>query len=165
MLKLHELVNTSALTSGNSNVKRRLLLLSNMLLINSLRLSHSWVSGEYHTMIEVKLKHSAKPVIIRVTLWLTPRINPPQLSSSLSHTLFLVINSSNIIGYCSAMYLKHTKVDDVSWQSSLRWVLNCRCLYHLDCHHQTLCRCSFSSVSSSSEEGLLPSPLCTVEYP
>ena len=124
MLKLHELVNTSALTSGNSNVKRRLLLLSNMLLINSLRLSHSWVSGEYHTMIEVKLKHSAKMMIIWTTLRLTPRINPPQLSSSLSYTLSLVIDSRNIIGYFSVMYLKHAKMDVVSWLSSLRWVLN-----------------------------------------
>jgi hypothetical protein len=124
MLKLHELVNTGELTSGNGNVKRRLLLLSNMLPINPLRLSHNWISREYHTMIEVKLKHSVKMMIVRTTLWLTPRISPPQLSSSLSYTLSFIINSSNIVRYYSAMYLKHTKVDDVSWQSSLRWVLN-----------------------------------------
>ena len=60
ILKLHELVNTDTLTSGNGNIKRRLLLLSNMLPINPLRLGHNWVSREYHTVIEVKLKHSAK---------------------------------------------------------------------------------------------------------
>ena len=70
MLKLHELVNTGALISGNGNgnVKRRLLLLSNMLPINPLRLSHNWVSGEYHTVIEVKLKYGAKMMIIRTIL-------------------------------------------------------------------------------------------------
>jgi hypothetical protein len=124
MLKLHELVNTGAMTSGNGNVKRRLLLLSNMLPINPLRLSHNWVSREYHTVIEVKLKLSMKTMIIRTTLRLTPRISPPQLSSSLSHTLSFIINSSNIVRYYSAMYLKHTKVDAMSWQSSVRWVLN-----------------------------------------
>jgi len=68
MLKLHELVNIGVLTSGNGNVKRRLLLLSDRLPINPLRLSHNWVSGEYHTVIEVKLKYGAKMMIIRTIL-------------------------------------------------------------------------------------------------
>jgi len=96
--------------------------------INPLRISYNWVSGEDHTSTEVKLKHSVKPMIIWATLWLTPRINPPLLPSSLSHTLSLVVHSSNIVGYLGAMHLKHTKVDVVSWMSSLRWKLNRRCL-------------------------------------
>jgi hypothetical protein len=128
MLKLHELVNTSELTSGNGNVNRRLLLFSNMLPINLLRLSHNRVPGKDHTSIEIKLKHSAKPVIIRETLRLTPGVNPPLLSSSLSHTLCLVVHSSNIVGYLGGMHLKHTIVNALCWLTSLRWVVNWRCL-------------------------------------
>ena len=113
LLTLHEPINPFALTNRNCFIKRGLQL-SNMLPVNPLRFCYYWVSKEDHTSIIIKLKHSTKPVIIRATLWLTPRINPPQLSSPLSHTFSLVINSSNIIGYYSAMYLKHTKVDAMS---------------------------------------------------
>ena len=128
MLKLHELVHTGVLTSGNSIIKRALLQLSNMCPINPLRLSYNYVSGEEHTSIKVKLKHSAKLVIIWATLWLTTRINPPLFSSSLSHTLSFVVNLDNIVGYFSVMYLKHIKVNTMSRLSSLRWVLNWRCI-------------------------------------
>ena len=67
-------------------------------------------------------------MIIWATLWQTPRINPPLLSSSLSHTLCFVVHSSNIVGYLSVMYLNHAKVNVVSWLSILRWMLNWRCL-------------------------------------
>ena len=119
MLKLYKLIHTCTLTCSNINIKRGLLLLPNMIPVNPLRLSHNKISEEYHTVIEVKLKHSAKPMIIRATLRLTPRVNPPLLSGSLSYTLCLVVHSSNIVGYLSVMYLKHTKVNTVSWLSSL----------------------------------------------
>ena len=77
-----------------------------MLLVDPLILSHNRVPGKDHTSIEIKLKHSAKPMIIRETLRLTPAVNPPLLSSSLSHTLRLVIHSSNIVGYLGGMHLK-----------------------------------------------------------
>ena len=71
-------------------------------------------------------------MIIWATLLQTPRINPPMLSSYLSHTLCFVVHSSNIVRYLSVMYLKHTKVNTMSWLSSLRWMLNWRCLLLLN---------------------------------
>jgi hypothetical protein len=94
-----------------------------MCLINPI-IPHKWVFGKDHTSIIIKLKHSMKPMIIRATLWLTPRVNPTLLTGSLSHTLSLVVDSNNIVGYLGLMHLKHTKVDAVSKLSSLRWVLN-----------------------------------------
>jgi hypothetical protein len=85
-----------------------------MLPVNPLRLSHNRVLRKDHTSIIVKLKHSAKPVIIRATLRQTPRVNPPLRSGSHSHTLSLVIDSDNIVGYLGAMHLKHTEVDAMS---------------------------------------------------
>ena len=98
MLKLNERVYPNALTNSNCFIKRGLLQLSNMLLVDPLILSHNRVPGKDHTSIIVNLKHSVKPVIIRTTLRQTPRVNPPLLSGSLCHTLSLVIHTSNVIG-------------------------------------------------------------------
>jgi hypothetical protein len=92
--------------------------------INPLRLRHNWVSREYHTVIEVKLKHSVKTVIIRAITRKTPRVNPPLLFGSLYHSLSLVVYSDNIVRCHSVTHLKHTIVNSLSWLSSLRWVLN-----------------------------------------
>jgi hypothetical protein len=128
LLKLHDPIYPFALTNSNCFIERGLLQLSNMLPVNPLRFCYYWVSGEDHTSIIIKLKHSAKPMIIRIALWLTPRINPPLLFGSLSHTLSLVVYSSNIVGYLGSMHLKHTIVNALCWLTSLRWVVNWRCL-------------------------------------
>jgi hypothetical protein len=62
-------------------------------------------------VIEVKLEHSVKAVIIGAITRQAPRVNPPLLSGYLCHTLSLVVDSDNIVRSLSVASLKHTIVN------------------------------------------------------